>query len=49
MDAQALLASNGLLVRPVGFYGLAQHLHITIGPEEHNRAVVHVLKALMGA
>lgn len=48
-DAEAYLASNGLLVRPVGFYGLGRHLRITIGLEEHNRAVVRVLKEFLEA
>lgn len=48
-DAEAYLARNGLLVRPVGFYGLGRHLRITIGLEEHNHAVVRVLKAFLEA
>ena len=42
-DAEAFLASRGLLVRGVGNYGLPDHVRITIGLEEHNRAVVDAL------
>jgi len=37
------LASKGIIVRGVGGYGLPDHLRITIGLEEHNRAVVAAL------
>lgn len=43
VDAEAFLAGKGFLVRPVGFYGLLRHLRITIGLEEHNRALVQAL------
>ena len=46
-EAEALLAQNGLLVRPVGAYGLKNHLRITVGRQEHNRALVQVLKSLL--
>jgi histidinol-phosphate aminotransferase len=39
-DCEAFLASRGYLVRGVAGYGLPEHLRITIGLEEHNRAVV---------
>jgi histidinol-phosphate aminotransferase len=42
-EAEAFLASRGLLVRGVGNYGLPWHLRITIGLEEHNRALVDAL------
>jgi histidinol-phosphate aminotransferase len=42
-DAEAWLASRGLIVRGVANYGLPDHLRITIGLEEHNRAVVEAL------
>src|SRR6202008_4606956 len=42
-DAEAYLSSKGLLVRQVTNYGLPDHLRITIGLEEHNRAVVEAL------
>ena len=41
--AEAFLARRGLIVRGVAGYGLPDHLRITIGLEEHNRAVVEAL------
>jgi histidinol-phosphate aminotransferase len=46
-DAEAFLASRGLLVRGVGNYGLPDHVRITIGLEEHNRAVTEALVEFM--
>jgi histidinol-phosphate aminotransferase len=46
-DAEAFLASRGLLVRGVGNYGLPDHIRITIGLEEHNRAVADALVEFM--
>jgi histidinol-phosphate aminotransferase len=40
VEAEAFLAARGLLVRGVTNYGLPDHLRITIGLEEHNRAVI---------
>jgi histidinol-phosphate aminotransferase len=40
VEAEAYLASKGLLVRQVTNYGLPDHLRITIGLEEHNRAAI---------
>ena len=42
-DGEAWLAKRGLIVRGVANYGLPGHLRITIGLEEHNRAVVDAL------
>jgi histidinol-phosphate aminotransferase len=42
-EAEAFLASKGLLVRGCAGYGLGDSLRITIGLEEQNRAVVDVL------
>jgi histidinol-phosphate aminotransferase len=42
-EAEAFLAKRGLLVRNVTNYGLPEHLRITIGLEEHNRAVIEAL------
>ncbi len=42
-EAEAFLARRGLIVRGVANYGLPDHLRITIGLEEHNRAVVDAL------
>ncbi|MBV8684870.1 MAG: histidinol-phosphate transaminase [Caulobacteraceae bacterium] len=47
-EAEAFLASRGLLVRGVGGYGLPNHLRFTIGLEEHNRAIVEVLGEFLG-
>jgi len=46
-DAEAFLASKGLIVRAVAGYNLPDHLRITIGLEEHNRAVVETLSEFM--
>lgn len=48
-DADAFLSTRGLLTRRVLNYGLPDHLRITIGLEEHNRAVVDALAAFMKA
>ncbi|MGH7022434.1 MAG: pyridoxal phosphate-dependent aminotransferase [Caulobacteraceae bacterium] len=42
-EAEAFLAGRGLIVRGVANYGLPDHLRLTIGLEEHNRAVVDAL------
>jgi len=42
-EAEAYLSSKGLLVRQVANYGLPDHLRITFGLEEHNRAVIEAL------
>jgi histidinol-phosphate aminotransferase len=46
-DADRVLSSKGLLLRQVENYGLPNHLRLTVGLEEHNRAVVDVLRAFM--
>ena len=43
-EAEAFLAKKGLLVRHVGSYGLPNALRITIGLEEHNRALIEGLR-----
>jgi histidinol-phosphate aminotransferase len=48
-DAEAFLASRGLLVRGVKNYGLPDHLRITIGLEENNRAIAEALVDFMKA
>jgi histidinol-phosphate aminotransferase len=48
-EAEAFLASRGLLVRGVGLYGLPDHLRVTIGLEAHNRALVDALADFMAA
>jgi histidinol-phosphate aminotransferase len=47
--ADAFLSSRGLLTRRVLNYGLPDHLRLTIGLEEHNRAVVEALAEFMQA
>jgi histidinol-phosphate aminotransferase len=46
-DADAFLTARGILTRPVGLYGLPNHLRITIGLEAHNRALVDALADFM--
>ena len=41
--ANDYLNSKGIIVRPVGGYGLPQALRITIGTEDQNRAVIDAL------
>lgn len=48
-EAEAFLASRGLLVRGVGGYGLPNHLRMTIGLEANNRALVDALADFMRA
>ena len=47
-EAEAFLASRGLIVRGIANYGLPDHLRITIGLEEHNRALVDLLSEFLG-
>ena len=47
-QAEAFLAQRGLIVRGVGNYGLPYHLRMTIGLEEHNRALVEALAKFLG-
>lgn len=46
-EAEAFLASRGLLVRGVGGYGLPDHLRMTIGLEGQNRALIDALADFM--
>ena len=47
-EAEAFLAGRGLIVRGVANYGLPGHLRITIGLEEHNRALIQALSDFLG-
>ena len=46
-DVNLRLLRQGVIVRPIGGYGLPDHLRITIGLDEHNRAVVEALAAFV--
>jgi len=48
-EADKFLSARGLLTRRVLNYGLPDHLRITIGLEEHNRAMVEALAEFMKA
>jgi len=47
--ADAFLKARGIILRPVGAYGIPNALRLTIGTEDDNRKVVAVLTELMGA
>ncbi|GAB3454221.1 histidinol-phosphate transaminase [Insolitispirillum peregrinum] len=47
--AHAFLQNRGLIVRPVGSYGLPEWLRITIGTGEENQMVIAALKDFLGA
>ena len=46
-EAEAFLAARGLIVRGVKNYGLPDSLRITVGLEQHNRAVIEGLAAFL--
>jgi histidinol-phosphate aminotransferase len=46
-DADAFLSARGLILRPVGAYGLPDALRLTVGTEDANRSVVAALAAFM--
>jgi histidinol-phosphate aminotransferase len=48
VEAYDALAKRGYIVRAVANYGLPDCLRITIGLEEHNRAVIEILADLFG-
>jgi histidinol-phosphate aminotransferase len=47
--ADAFLKGRGIILRPVGAYGLPNALRMTIGTEEENRAVVAALAEFMAS
>ena len=47
-EAEAFLSSKGLIVRALTMYALPDHLRLTIGLEEHNRALAEALAEFMG-
>src|SRR5580700_759028 len=47
-EAEDFLAARGYIVRGVANYGLPDCLRITIGQEEHNRAVIDALANFLG-
>ena len=48
-EVEAGLAARGVIVRPVANYGLPDHLRITVGLEDQNRALVEALREVAGA
>ena len=46
--ANAFLQSQGIIVRPVGGYGLPNALRISIGNDEEMEAVLDAVDAFMG-
>jgi histidinol-phosphate aminotransferase len=46
-EAETFLSRHGLIVRGVAGYGLPDHLRITIGLEDHNRALIDALAAFL--
>lgn len=48
-EAEAFLARRGLIIRGLAGYGLPNHLRLTIGREEHNRAMVEALADFLKA
>ncbi len=48
-QAHKFLAQKGLMVRPVGAYGLSHALRISIGREEENQRLVHCLDTFLSS
>jgi len=47
-DLNEELLRKGIIVRPVGNYGLANHLRITVGTESQNRRLLKSLAEILG-
>ena len=47
-DADEFLMKRGLILRQVASYGLPDHLRLSVGIEEANRAVVAALAEFLG-
>src|SRR5215470_6706004 len=47
--ADKFLKARGIIMRPVGAYGIANALRMTIGTEEENRTVIAALTEFMGS
>ena len=47
--ADAFLKQSGVILRPVGSYGLPDCLRMTVGTEEQNRLAVPLLQQFMAA
>ncbi|MAZ45592.1 MAG: histidinol-phosphate transaminase [Gammaproteobacteria bacterium] len=45
-DIQKLLLEEGFILRPIGEYGLPNHLRMTIGTEKENAAVLDILGSI---
>jgi len=48
-DVFEALLRRGVLVRPCGSFGLPNHLRVTVGTAEQNRAFVEALEAVLGS
>jgi histidinol-phosphate aminotransferase len=48
-DADKFLKARGIIMRPVGAYGIPNALRMTVGTEDDNRKVVAALAEFMGA
>jgi histidinol-phosphate aminotransferase len=49
VKADAFLKQSGVILRPVGSYGLPDCLRMTVGTEEQNRLAVSLLQQFMAA
>ncbi len=47
-DINQRLLARGIIVRPLGPYGLGRHLRITVGLPEHNETLIAALRDILG-